>query len=463
MKIINKILVGFTLLVLLASCKKQIDLRPTDSIDDTKAFQTVADLEKGLIGVYSSFGSGLANGIYFSSLIADETKLSTENLGQGQFTFKWQFSASAGEHNADYQIFYRAIDRANRILEIMDRITPANATETSLKNKVRAELLAFRGMAHYELLWRFMPGGFDANAMGVPIMLSPNLNGKPARNKVGEVVQQIDKDLLEARSSGSLPNAVSDGLRLSMAAVAAYQARVALLKRDWNGALGFSTEAITLSGLSITTRTQYSGIWMDNAPSEIVLRFRNNYGIKGLFRDASGTVFFEPSDKLKSQFHRINDIRFSSFFGSASGDTSIIVKYPGSVLQGPENNDIKAIRISEMYLIRAEANAELNQLSNAANDINLLRSNRISGYVNVGFGTKDEAIAAVLNERFKELAYEGFRFLDLKRRGLPIMRNASDVQSVNWLTLPANDYKFALPIPQDEIFANPNTLQNAGY
>jgi hypothetical protein len=124
--------------------------------------------------------------------------------------------------------------------------------------------------------------------------------------------------------------------------------------------------------------------------------------------------------------------------------------------------DVKAIRTAEMYLIRAEANAELNNLTAATDDLNFLRSKRITGYTNVTFSDKGSLIDAILLERFKELAFEGFRFFDLKRRGLPVVRNASDVDSPNWITLPANNDRFTLPIPNDEILANPNMVQNPG-
>lgn len=446
-----------------ASCKKQIDLRPTDTIDDTKAFQTVADLEKGLIGVYSSFGGAQFNGVYFTSLIADESKLSNENRGQGQFTFKWQYASGIAEHNADYQTYYRAIDRANRILVIMDRINTASAEEVSLKNKVRAELLALRGMSHFELLRRFMSAGYDPASMGVPLMLESNLTGKPARNSVAEVIAQVESDLNAARQAGEVPSAVPTGLRLGKAAIASYQARVAQLKRDWNAAITFSTDAITLSATTLATRAQYAGIWSDVQNTEVLLRFRNNYALQSLFRDTNGDVFFEPSDKLKSQYNRTTDVRYNTFFGTGSGDTSIIVKFPGSALQGPQNNDVKAIRLSELYLLRAEAYAETNQLVLAAADINALRTNRISGYTNISFNSKDEAITAILNERYKELPYEAIRFFDLKRRSLGISRNSTDVQSSIWQQMAANSHLFAMPIPQDEIFANPNTVQNPGY
>ena len=61
------------------------------------------------------------------------------------------------------------------------------------------------------------------------------------------------------------------------------------------------------------------------------------------------------------------------------------------------------------------------------------------------------------------MCFEGFRFFDLKRKGLDVSRNASDVSSATWQNLPAGNFRFALPIPQEEIFANPNATQNPNY
>lgn len=449
--------IGFT------SCKKELDLRPTDTIDETKAYRTVGDLERGAIGAYSAYGVGQSNKHYIGSILADEAKISFENRGQGQFSFKWQYTASEGEHNSDYFNYYRTIDRVNRVLARLAEIQGNNPTEVALRGRVEAELLALRGMSHYELLIRFMPPGYDPAALGVAVMLQSDLTGTPARNTVGQVIAQIESDLSAARNNANLPNAIADGLRLSKAAVAAYQARVALLKRDWTAAAAFATDAITLSGTALATRAQYPGVWTDATNTGVIFRLRNNYAPQLNWRDVNGDVFFEPSDELKAQYDRTNDIRFSTFFGSATGDTSIVVKFPGSALQGPQRNDLKDVRIAEMHLIRAEARAELNNLTGAADDINLIRRNRINGYVDVAFATKDEAINATLNERFRELAFEGFRFFDLKRRNLPVTRLASDVQSTAWQNLAANDYRFAMPIPQVQILANPRTTQNPGY
>jgi hypothetical protein len=125
---------------------------------------------------------------------------------------------------------------------------------------------------------------------------------------------------------------------------------------------------------------------------------------------------------------------------------------------------MKCARIAEMYLIRAEANAKKASpdLAAGAADLNTLRAQRITGYVNETFASAADLITAVLDERFKELCFEGFRFYDLRRNNLPVQRNASDA-SPAWQTLPITSYRFVFPIPDAEIRANPNMTQNEGY
>src|SRR5678816_4496803 len=143
--------------------------------------------------------------IYIASILSDETKISDENRGQGQFSFKFQYSSSGGEHNADFAQYYIMLDRLHRVLAGSDKVNPATTDEANKKAKIKAELLALRAVAHYELLIRFMPSGYDPNALGVAIMLNSDILTKPARNTVGEVVAQIESDLATARADANIP------------------------------------------------------------------------------------------------------------------------------------------------------------------------------------------------------------------------------------------------------------------
>ena len=152
---------------------------------------------------------------------------------------------------------------------------------------------------------------------------------------------------------------------------------------------------------------------------------------------------------------------------AAAGRTSRVVrKYAGGAYGTNTENvaDVKLLRTGEMYLIRAEAKAESNDLPGATQDINTLRAARITGYTPIAtYATKEAAITDILLERYKELAFEGHRFWDLRRKGLPVQRLAADAPNTASQLLPAGNFRFVLPIPDAEMKANPLLQQNPGY
>jgi hypothetical protein len=125
------------------------------------------------------------------------------------------------------------------------------------------------------------------------------------------------------------------------------------------------------------------------------------------------------------------------------------------------------LTIPEVLLIRAESNARLNKIQLAMDDLNYLRLNRFTTtnplIVNLTAATKAEAIQHVLNERRRELCFRGVRFFDMKRlnaidnANLGIIRKDLDGNDVS---LPANDPRWAMPIPPLEMLLRPEIKQN---
>jgi starch-binding outer membrane protein, SusD/RagB family len=474
MKQIKISLFSLLLAASVISCKKELEILPTGVFEESRAFQTVQDLDQGALGVYAAYNYD--NTIYINALLSDEARLSSENRGQGQFEFKWQYSSGTGGFN--FGGFYSMIMQANKVLRAAPGVTPFNAAETTQKDQILAEVTALRAIAHFEILQRFGPSGYQPTAPAatyVTTVLTPN--DKPARQTVADMLAGIEADLAAAKASpalqtapylyqGAMPTGYGN-LRMSKATISGFQARVALYKRDWTNAAAFATEAINNSGKTLATGATFRGIWTDANDAEVFLRLKRTGATGTMWQDTNGDVFFEPSTKIKEQFNRTTDVRWTAYFkitpAGAGVDTALIEKYNGPSSRGNKIVDIKVMRIAEMYLIRAEARAELNDLAGASSDINTLRAARIAGYTPITYTDKAVAIADILNERFKELAYEGFRFFDLKRRGLAVNRFASDVTSPGWQNLAANDFHFALPIPSTEIRVNPNYTQNPGY
>ncbi len=451
-------------MLLLAGCKKELDQQPPDAFGDANAFRDLKDIQLGVNGAYSRTAA-VANDIYVNTLLADESKIGQNNAGQGALTFRLQFGAdgtSGGDVTAAYAGYYALIDQVNRVLFQIDKVLILPGEETR-KNVVKGQLLALRGIAHLALLQSYADRYGSSNP-GVPIMVEYCVTCKPARNTMGEVVAQIEKDFSDARSlmPAATFSSFSDTVMNSIN-IAAFQARTSLFKGDYNQAITYASQVIGSGIRPLASGSTYSDIWQDKSSAEILFKrlYVTSTGIGGLWTTtaASFNVYLAPSDKLVASYG-VGDIRKATFIG-ANSDGPYVNKFYSSD-RGGRIVDAKVIRMSEMYLIRAEAYAKTGNVSAGAADLNQLRSNRITGYANETFASGDALFTAVMDERFKELCFEGFRFFDLKRANLPLQRAATDA-SPEWQSLPANSFRWTLPIPRQETISNPNTVQNPGY
>jgi len=456
--------------LLVTGCKKDLALEPTDTINASTVFTSVADLDAGAIGVYA----GLDNGdIGISTRWSDENYYPVENNANvGGIGYRWEIDPDAGDAAANWAPLYSVIYRANRILRVIDNIPTSSASEIALRDRIKGELLAIRAYSHFQLL-RSYAENYAGTALGIPYLTSFDddpTKTKPARTSVADNYTKIEADLALAKTL--IPATFTDVTRVTRKAVSAIQARVFLYEKKWDDAITAATEVINSTPLA--TRAQFPGIWTDANNSEIAWKLKRESGngtLGTIYRNAQGLVYFAAALKLINTYDQVNDIRFNSYIKidntrAANQTKNLVVKYVGGNTSLLNLADVKLFRTAEAYLIRAEANAEKTFYLAAANDINALRTQRITGYVNIGaYADKTAALADIYNERFKELAYEGHRYFDLRRQGLTINRNpiAPDDNSAGKLILAPTAKEYYLPIPGSEIRANGNIVQNPVY
>jgi hypothetical protein len=479
MRYLNKCLLSSVILLTFFSCKKLLDIKETDFIGGDVALKTVANNEQAIIGAYAS--TQVEMQILLNATLSDEVKVA-EFYNAGT-THEWQYgSTDVGIRDNFTAVtpFYRTIDRANRVLIAAPTADSTRLGDNVLRSKLRGEALFLRAFCHFEL-FRFYGGNYDPTALAMPYMETPSIL-PVARVKMDVYFQKIIADMAEAKTL--VPNNLTDINRATRLAVSGLQARVALYMRDWSNAETYATEYI--NAIPLSPMAQFDGIWTDVNTNEQAFRLVRTSAVGGrigsLFRGTStpgtppliGTVTWRPSDKIWNAYDQTNDVRFNSYFISepiltaATRNPRLIKKYAGSGY-GTTNENVangKVFRTGEMYLIRAEARAELNKFTganSAESDINALRTARITGYTPVVFASKQVAIDEIIQERFKELAYEGHRFWDLKRRNLPVTRLATDAPTTNAATLAAGNFRFLLPIPNAELQANNLLVQNPGY
>ncbi|PGH38750.1 MAG: RagB/SusD family nutrient uptake outer membrane protein [Candidatus Nephrothrix sp. EaCA] len=455
------------LAILAAACNKELDLRPSDTIDPTGAYQNADDINKGLMGAYSALS--YYSSIYYTSLVTDETVLPSDNVaGRGAVTRRWQYDGTL-LHEA-WKDNYIAIDRLNRALYAAGQMTAPS--QQDLLKQYKGELLALRAYCHFELIRNFA-SKYETQAKGVPFMES-SVIGAPARLLFAATMEKINVDLTQAK--GLIPSEFNDRTRITLPAVSALQARVALYEKNWDNAIKYAAEAI--AALPLASKTEFPQLWKDKSTAEIFWKLKRVSGdeeIGGLYTDTGyldnpeGTmVYYAASYKLTNEFDQANDIRFSSYIDinarrkNDGKAPNVVVKYMSS--NGSNLVDIKLLRTGEMYLIRAEAYAEKNNLAEAAKDLNDLRAARITAYAPQQFADKDALIDAIYTERFKELAFEGHRHFDLRRRNRPILREGRDtINTLGAVLLRPDMPQYVFPIPNSELRVNPNMQQNDGY
>ncbi|WP_407428513.1 RagB/SusD family nutrient uptake outer membrane protein [Arcticibacter sp.] len=450
------------LLVTFSSCKQLDDVQPTDTIDPSRAFRNVKDLDLGLLGAYAYLDYSLMGS---NAIVSDEITVPDENTVSNTEAYRWLYNSGSGSVTSAFNDYYITLDRLNRVLAAIPNVEAVGA-DLALKQRYQGELLALRAYCHLELL-RAYASSYDNGALGVPYMKASVIS-YPARDNFEAVISNIKADLLEAKNL--IPASFTDRTRITRIAVAAIQARTALYERNWADAVSYSTEVI--NAVPLASRTQFPQIWTDQSDAEVIWKLKRVGADSRIgaffFRETGGIVLYAPSFELINSFDPANDIRYSAYISyypnrGAGKSAYLVNKYIGGDATAPGRADVKLFRTAEMYLIKSEAEAELAPAAGSA-DLHTLRSARIQNYAAETFNSKEALITAIYQERFKELAFEGHRFFDLRRRNLPVERLPEDaVNAVGAVKLEPTQAQYAFPIPAREISVNRNMEQNPNY
>jgi starch-binding outer membrane protein, SusD/RagB family len=468
------------------SCSDYLDYTETDLVFGDAALKTVTNVESATIGAYGGVSDLM--GVLLNSVFSDEVKTAGEFYNAAT-VHEWQYGPADISIRDTYTAInpqYATIDRVNRVLARVDVADSTRVGDNTLRKRLRGEALFLRAWAHFEL-FRFYCARYTPTGLAMPYMETPNPKLEPnARITMDEYFQKLNADISAAKALLPATHPATDPFgraetaltRATSIACNGLHARIALYSEDWANAEAYATAFI--NAIPLSTTATFAGIWTD-AAANTELGFRtvrtpSMARLGSLYRNTSasatniGTVVWTYTTELYNSYPA-GDVRIAAYFRTepaltAAGRSPFIIrKYAGGNYgTGTENSaNSKLLRSAEMYLIRAEARAEQGNLTGAASDLNALRTNRIPGYTPITLTTLQQAIDEIFLERYRELAFEGHRFWDLKRKSMPVTRTGTDAPTTTGTTLPADDYRFALPIPLTEMQANKLMTQNPGY
>jgi len=504
MKRIFTYILVFLAAATVGSCS--LDKYPDTSINSEEAMQSPSDCYNFLVGLYSSTKS-IYSGVYsYATDFMTDDYHAIKNFGNwdGEF-FHYDITASSSTVATVWDNYYHYIGNANFLIAGAKKLIDGgtlSASDLASVQEYYGEACFLRAMMYFNLTQYFCNDYDKSSAettLGVPVVTTYAPTGDqskyPHRGSLKADYDQIVADLVEAGKYVTRAGAQNSGY-VTKDCITALYARVALTMEDYSTAYDKANALITAGTYPVMTdAAAYASGWKNDDLKETIwqpLIVDNSDG-------GSACSYFEhnttgtpgdddpqylPEDWVLALYDKTNDIRYDAYFAERAinkrgnnGNLTLLIKFPGNPKLNPSTasryiNMPKVFRISEMYLIAAEAEANIVGKEQIASDIlNELRSYRIKGWTKTDYsGTA--LMSEIRDERTRELFGEGFRLNDLKRWHMGFTRSAGQDPDMlmpgNYyisLTMPADSPLFVWPIPTSEISANPQMKneQNPGY
>lgn len=443
----------------LTSCKKFLDTKPPKTeLTGVTVFSNDATATGAQTSIYSQMENEgfIYNLIKQTGLSSDEFVNYDNTTGGIDLAFN-NLTPENGIVLGTWSTCYKYIYQANAIIEGLEIST---GVTQGTKQRLTGEAKFIRAFCNFYLI----------NLFGdVPIIRSTDYrsNSNKKRDPQQDVYNFIIEDLKSAASLlseeyvGGNNSPSSERVRPNKWAATALLARVYLHIGNWSEA-ELETTRIILANSTYSLLPNLSTVYLKNSREAIwqlmaTAPLRNSYpGSLLILTGTPSAVSLRP--EFVNSFQNI-DNRKQAWINSITVGSQTYF-FPFKYKVGQNSTSITEytmiFRLSEQYLIRAEARARQNKFIEANSDLNTIRTR--AGLTSLSLSSLPELLDSINNERKFELFTElGDRWLTLKRTNtantvLPIVKGS------NWNT---TDQLY--PIPQTEILRNPNLTQNAGY
>lgn len=483
----------------MVACSDFLYQEPDQQISIEEQFSTKQGLLETVNGMYKSIESMVSDRYFiYADMMGGNMTFSPSSTGQLSVfsNIENAFDYDDRQDESDYESFYQeAYDVVNQTNMIIQHLYDApDATDTE-RQQVKSEVLAARGFTHYLLTLMYgqnMNYSTDGSHIGIVYNTEVLQAGVdyPARETKATTYQMILSDMNEAIALYTGTQAFNYGPASSYfnpTNIRALIARIALDHNDWDLAYASADSTINNSGISLVLKDQYVEAWKSEMIlPEMLLEFSVPLNDEGTVSSSVESSFFNYtavydstkeemiySDNLSkcvasSDYMALldtNDVRRSLYHPILMTPTIEGVKVDSNfyfVEKFQDDPGTSFIRLSEMYLIRAEAaiNKDEGNISQAVQDVNEIRERAGLDALEASIDIT-EFREELYKERRRELAFEGHLVFDHMRMQRDVTRGEDAYGSAKRLNYP--NPKFVLPIPESTISVNEYMIQNESY
>lgn len=465
---------------LFTSCSDFLTEEPKQEQSNELTFATFDGVNKAAAAMYGMFQSDAwydGEFTLMSELRCGNAKNPTSVPGSGRYRSDTQWIYSDHSTSPLWSYAYYTIARANNVINNLDDKVGKDATQQQVNN-VKAEALFIRALCYFDLVITYcQPYNYNAtedDKMGVPLVLVTE-NGKPARDSKENVYNQIVADLLQAESimaDDYVRAGVTDKAATpTKPAIQALLSRVYLYMNKWQEAADYATKVISNKKYELAPADAYAAMFSAaTAPEGGEIIFEVYGSDKNEYWDNSGWAhlpYMTTTDDQGSHgdvcatkdlydLYSEGDVRKSMF--KQHGNDYFPTKYSGKPKDSdPKYTNVPILRLSEMYLNRAEAIINGASIQGVTAESDLRKIATVRGASQTAAATKQ----GVFDERRRELAFEGHITADYARCNKSMTRKDFDDSKNKDVAFPS--YMWALPIPHRELTTNPNVAPNPGY
>lgn len=494
----NKVLLLLLFSISVVSCKKFLELKPTSVLSTGNAYNSPKDLENALIGAYNIFYQEY---YIWDNVLLEDVRSDNAYVGGGGdpgiVPYDLVNIAPGNDRMyADWSQLYTGIARCNLLLDKVNNV--ADPEFADRKKQIIGEASFLRAFHYFQLVKTFG---------GVPLELHSN-SADPSKTRLPrssekEIYDQIITDLETALAD--LPDAfepdnpAENKVKATKGAANALLAKVWAQRsdRDYNKVLQYCNAVISSpAGYQLVPNYAdlFDGNHYGNVESILEIPFvagtdLGNWGPQMFLAPEDGwQKYCVPSKDLVSDYKEENDeVRLNSNIifmtdvpwadenwnpcqtANVGIPFNYKQKHPNDWASG---DHYYLLRLADIILLKAEALNELGNKDEAATALNQIRERVHLDPIDAV--SKEQLRNKILNERRLELAFEGERWDDLVRLKVAttVMNNLNEVKytcndgitsAPIKIQYNINDQKWLAPIPQLEMDANPNLVQNPGY